>query len=464
MKKLIAILVLLVCALTAVSCADEPDEPKNPGEGSTAEHVHAYSAQWQRDDGYHWRACTEKGCENVAAKAEHEWGEPVITEAQLGIEGSRVYTCKVCAQTKSEIIPALSHTCEFSEDWTSDGESHWHACTDPGCAERAAVAVHEWDEGTVISEPLSGVEGKKRFVCTVCQQTKIEAIAALPEKISEELWRDYFIFDNVEVLCSSAMGNIVISEVALIDGEYTLETMDEESFVGLTADFVAEIDFSDSYDAFEHIGDGVYFAKSLEVTADGITAALSEVKVYLGEERIIKVTYGMDVFGMVCEMSYEFSKWGEVSFELPSFDMSQLDSALLSENFLNYTLDYYCYNELDDSLSVSGMICFDGDEYVEYTYDAEYNEITTPGSLENAGIAMNAALSMICELSSEDFEYDMSVEGLALKTDGLAELGVDFLFVYIEDGYICCVEWGIEGEYYNSYGFYDYGITELEAE
>ena len=75
-----------------------------------------------------------------------------------------------------------NHTHSFSEEWSSDANSHWHAATCEHNTEVSEKNGHTWDGGKVTLEPTEQSEGKKTFTCTVCQYTKEEKI----DKLSHE--------------------------------------------------------------------------------------------------------------------------------------------------------------------------------------------------------------------------------------------------------------------------------------
>jgi hypothetical protein len=56
-------------------------------------------------------------------------------------------------------------------------------CTECGAAESRTNAAlgHKWDDGVVTTEPTAKNEGEKTFTCTVCGETRTEAIPATGE-------------------------------------------------------------------------------------------------------------------------------------------------------------------------------------------------------------------------------------------------------------------------------------------
>ena len=128
---------------------------------------------------------------------EHVWNDGEISKDSTCTEaGEKVYTCKVCGETKTEAIEALDHA--YSEEWTVDKEatceeagSKSHHCTRPGCDSKSDVTViealgHEWSEGKETKAPTCTEAGEKTYTCTRCDKTKTEAIEALGHAYSEE--------------------------------------------------------------------------------------------------------------------------------------------------------------------------------------------------------------------------------------------------------------------------------------
>ena len=128
---------------------------------------------------------------------EHVWNDGEISKDSTCTEaGEKVYTCKVCGETKTEEVAALGHS--YSEEWTVDKEatceeagSKSHHCTRPGCDSKSDVTViealgHEWGEGKETKAPTCTEAGEKTYTCTRCDKTKTEAIEALGHTYSEE--------------------------------------------------------------------------------------------------------------------------------------------------------------------------------------------------------------------------------------------------------------------------------------
>ena len=128
---------------------------------------------------------------------EHVWNDGEISKDSTCTEaGEKVYTCKVCGETKTEEIAALGHS--YSEEWTVDKEatceeagSKSHHCTRPGCDSKTEVTEiaalgHEWGEGKETKAPTCTEAGEKTYTCTRFDKTKTEAIEALGHAYSDE--------------------------------------------------------------------------------------------------------------------------------------------------------------------------------------------------------------------------------------------------------------------------------------
>ena len=87
-------------------------------------HEHSYS-DWSKDGTNHWHECTDDGCpnrdESIKDKAAHVFTDDADT------------TCEVCGYERTVTPPSHEHR---YGDWSKDGTNHWHECTDDGCPEK----------------------------------------------------------------------------------------------------------------------------------------------------------------------------------------------------------------------------------------------------------------------------------------------------------------------------------------
>ena len=87
-------------------------------------HEHSYG-DWRKDGTSHWHECTDIDCpnreESITDKAAHVYTDDTDT------------TCNVCGYERTVMPPAHEHS---YGDWSKDGTSHWHECTDTDCPNR----------------------------------------------------------------------------------------------------------------------------------------------------------------------------------------------------------------------------------------------------------------------------------------------------------------------------------------
>lgn len=163
----------------------------------------------------------------VINKLGHTWDNGVITkEATETEEGVKTYTCKTCGETKTEKIPVASHhwdqgTITKKATCTENGEKTYY-CTDADCNKTYVETIpatghqhtelrdkktatcgedgysgdlyckdcgqliskgavvkatgHSWDSGKVTEAATCKKEGTKTYTCSICGDTKTEAI------------------------------------------------------------------------------------------------------------------------------------------------------------------------------------------------------------------------------------------------------------------------------------------------
>ncbi len=168
-------------------------------QGST--HKHDYSDDWESDDESHWHECgcgdkTDKGnhegntadCVNpsvcgecgkelASVNPENHTGNTVVKNSKPATEYEDGYTgdtyCEDCdvLLKKGEIIPA-THKHDYSDDWESDDESHWHEC---GCGDKTDVGNHEGNTADCVNPSVCGECGKELASVNPENHTKSEA-------------------------------------------------------------------------------------------------------------------------------------------------------------------------------------------------------------------------------------------------------------------------------------------------
>lgn len=96
-------------------------------------------------------------------------------------------TCPTCGKDYDDVVPALGH--DWGE-WVTSIEPtvstvgyRYHICNRDGCGYREGEDIpklhtHTWDAGVVTQKPTVAEPGVRTYTCTVCGQTKTEAIPA----------------------------------------------------------------------------------------------------------------------------------------------------------------------------------------------------------------------------------------------------------------------------------------------
>ena len=113
-------------------------------------HEHSYG-DWSKDDTSHWHECTDTDCpnreESVTDKAAHVYTDDTDT------------TCNVCGYERTVTPPSHEHS---YGDWSKDGTSHWHECTDTDCPNREESitdkASHVYTDDTDTTCDVCGYE------------------------------------------------------------------------------------------------------------------------------------------------------------------------------------------------------------------------------------------------------------------------------------------------------------------
>ena len=113
-------------------------------------HEHSYG-DWSKDGTSHWHECADADCpnrnESIKDKAAHVYTDDADT------------TCNVCGYERTVTPPAHEHS---YGDWSKDGTSHWHECTDTDCPNREESitdkAAHVYTDDTDTTCDVCGYE------------------------------------------------------------------------------------------------------------------------------------------------------------------------------------------------------------------------------------------------------------------------------------------------------------------
>ena len=112
-------------------------------------HEHTYG-DWSKDETNHWHECTAANCSDkpgsIKDKATHNYDDADTT-------------CNVCGYERTVTPPSHEHS---YGDWSKDGTSHWHECTDADCPDREESitdkAAHVYTDDTDTTCDVCGYE------------------------------------------------------------------------------------------------------------------------------------------------------------------------------------------------------------------------------------------------------------------------------------------------------------------
>ena len=68
---------------------------------------------------------------------------------------------------------------EFSSEWKSDENSHWHECVTKKHTDTSEKLPHDFNDGEITTQPTETEDGVKTFTCNTCGYKKTESIAKL---------------------------------------------------------------------------------------------------------------------------------------------------------------------------------------------------------------------------------------------------------------------------------------------
>ena len=131
--------------------------------------------------------CDVKIAEVIPAKG-HDYSYAATRVAPTCTEpGHYKGTCPTCGKDYDDVVPALGH--DWGE-WVTSIEPtvstvgyRYHVCNRDGCGYREGEDIpklhtHTWDAGVVTQKPTAAAPGVRTYTCTVCGQTRTEAIPA----------------------------------------------------------------------------------------------------------------------------------------------------------------------------------------------------------------------------------------------------------------------------------------------
>lgn len=210
--------------------------------------------------------------------------------------------------TLGATLVSCMHECEFSTEWSKDATSHWHACTGEKCEEIADKADHTWDEGKITTKATQEAEGVKTFTCTVCAQTKTEAVVFTG--LSEEDWNAAFaasVFENFaysEVSATSGNGVTMTTEMIykftkdtawakMTMGERTQESYapDTESANEAREQLIDSMKSLTPYASFEYDAATKTYKATKAIEIASLNASTSDVTLTFANGKLVEIKY-----------------------------------------------------------------------------------------------------------------------------------------------------------------------------
>ena len=202
------------------------------------------------------------------------------------------------------VLASCGHECTFSDEWSSDANNHWHACTDKNCTETKDSAAHTWDDGKITTEATHEAEGVKTYSCTVCKATKTEPVAfdaraAWNAAVSYDAFANY----TLNIVSSAKAGTVTVGTEMFYkvtaEKVYMKVTMGEEVMENIETEGVAEgikemadmfIEFL-NYEQFEYDAEAKLYKSKTEKKCIFTEAPTNDVTVKFADGKVAEIAY-----------------------------------------------------------------------------------------------------------------------------------------------------------------------------
>ena len=151
----------------------------------SSSHEHTFSSLFEYDDTYHWHSST-CGHDVESDKEKHTFIAKV-TNPTYESGGFTTFTCSTCGYSYTDDeTEALTHN--YSDEWSYDETSHWHACVDQGYEDLKKDETNHTFVSSV-TNPTYGHGGFTTFTCSTCGYSYTDdETEALPITIT---WKNY---------------------------------------------------------------------------------------------------------------------------------------------------------------------------------------------------------------------------------------------------------------------------------
>lgn len=87
------------------------------------------------------------------------------------------------------VLSACNKKHNYSADWKSDADGHWHECVTKKHTDTTPKENHVWDAGVVRTAATEDAKGVMVYTCTICKFEKTEDIPALGHSFDTSTWK-----------------------------------------------------------------------------------------------------------------------------------------------------------------------------------------------------------------------------------------------------------------------------------
>ena len=155
------------------------------------------------------RTCMDCGhveTQIVPATGVHIWDAGVVAKAPTCVNaGVKTLSCTLCGEAKTEVIPATGvHT--YGSWQKHDADTHQQLCAVCG---NVQTENHAWDAGKVTRKPTCTTEGVTTYTCSVCSETRTEAIVTTGHTYTDDADTICNICDGVRIIYTISAGKNV---------------------------------------------------------------------------------------------------------------------------------------------------------------------------------------------------------------------------------------------------------------
>ncbi len=87
------------------------------------------------------------------------------------------------------VLSACNKKHNYSADWKSDADGHWHECVTKKHTDTTPKEAHVWDAGVVRTAATEDAKGVMVYTCTICKFEKTEDIPTLGHSFDTNTWK-----------------------------------------------------------------------------------------------------------------------------------------------------------------------------------------------------------------------------------------------------------------------------------